>query len=67
MHRGQACVVNKGVSSWGAPRIGNGKEAPAGPDGQRRGKDWPCASSSLGSFSVVALAHSGISYTGMEI
>jgi len=61
------CREQGGVSSWGAPRIGSGKEAPAGPDGQRRGRDWPCASSSLGSFSVVASANSGISYTGMEI
>jgi hypothetical protein len=55
------------VSSWGAPRIGSGTEAPPGPDGQRRGRDWPYASSSLGSFSVVALAIAGISHTGMEI
>jgi hypothetical protein len=59
--------VKKRVSSWGAPSIGSGTEALAGPDGQRPGRDWQYACSSLGSFSVVASALSGISHTGMEI
>jgi hypothetical protein len=66
VHRGKACVIKKGGQQLGRPRIGSGKEALGGPDGQRWGRDWPYASSSLGSFSVVASANSGISYTGME-
>jgi hypothetical protein len=64
--RGKASIVKKGVSSWGAPGIGSGTEALAEPDGQRRGKDWPCAYASLDSFSVIASALSGLSHTGME-
>jgi hypothetical protein len=65
--RGNACVVKRGVSSWGAPGIANGKEALAGLDSQRRGRDWPCVCSSLSSFSVIASAIAGISHRGMEI
>jgi len=54
------------INSWAGPNSGNGTGAPAEPDSQKRGKDWPFACSSIGSSSVIASAISGISYTDME-
>jgi hypothetical protein len=54
------------VSSWAAPGTGSDGGAPAGPDVRRQGRDWQSAFSSMGSFSVIALAILGISHAGIE-
>jgi hypothetical protein len=54
------------VSSWAAPGTGIDTGVPAGPDAQRRGRDWQVASSSTTSCAVAASAMSSISDTEVE-